>query len=245
VHNIFAVIIGSEILNRRRVDKHFDFLSTELLNRGYELSGSFVIKDEPSLIEQTFKFIKDIPNSIMFSFGGIGATPDDYTREVSAKIFRDGVMEFHNEAKTIIIDKFQESAYPYRVNMAKLPIDAKLLYNPISGVPAYYLDERFFFTPGFPEMAKPMILEVLERYFKPLKPKIRFSLKCESGENDLIEIMQQIPSSIELSSLPKILEDGKREVILSIASTNEELLKVWLGEIINFLKNKNINFIEE
>ena len=91
--HIYAVIIGTEILNARREDKHFHFLRDKLLQKGYELYASFVIKDERSLIENVFRLVKNDPDSILFSFGGIGSTPDDLTRETAAKVFTNGIIE--------------------------------------------------------------------------------------------------------------------------------------------------------
>ncbi|WP_051430047.1 molybdopterin-binding protein [Lebetimonas sp. JH292] len=86
--NIFQVIIGTEILNARREDKHFKFLRDELIKRGYELKASFIIKDDPLLIKNIFNFIKKTSNSYLFCYGGIGATPDDYTRNLAAEVFK-------------------------------------------------------------------------------------------------------------------------------------------------------------
>ena len=55
--------------------------------------GSFVIKDEPPFMADIYNLIKSDPKAVMFSFGGIGATPDDYTRKVAADVFTDGKME--------------------------------------------------------------------------------------------------------------------------------------------------------
>ncbi|WP_434658831.1 molybdopterin-binding protein [Sulfurimonas sp. NW9] len=79
--NFYAVIIGTEILNGRRVDKHFEFLKNELAKYGHELCASFVIKDDVRLMKRTYKMIRDDKEAVMFSFGGIGSTPDDLTRE--------------------------------------------------------------------------------------------------------------------------------------------------------------------
>ncbi len=61
----------------------------------------------------------------MFCFGGIGATPDDYTRQVAACVFTNNKMEFHEKAKELILNQFGEEAYPHRIEMGKLPLNAK------------------------------------------------------------------------------------------------------------------------
>ena len=60
-------------------------------------------------------------------FWWIGATPDDFTRQIAADAFTNSQMEFHEEAKKRIENRFKDEAYPHRVNMAYLPINAKLL----------------------------------------------------------------------------------------------------------------------
>jgi len=201
---IFAVIIGTEILNGRREDKHFKFLRDELLKRGYTLDGSFIIKDDKNLMKKTFEMIKSIPDSKMFCFGGIGSTPDDYTREVSAEVFSNG-MEFNEEFKQKIIDKFEEKAYPARIYMSYLPKNAKLLKNnPINGMCGYYIDDKYFFTPGFPDMAHPMVLEALEKFFPAQKIQKRYSILVYEKEGEFVDIMKQIPKEVEFSSLPKL-----------------------------------------
>ena len=85
--NFYAVIIGTEILNARRKDAHFEFLQKELAKYGHELFASFIIKDDSELIKQTYRMILEDKSAVMFSFGGIGSTPDDLTREIASEVF--------------------------------------------------------------------------------------------------------------------------------------------------------------
>jgi molybdopterin-biosynthesis enzyme MoeA-like protein len=239
--NFYSVIIGSELLNGRRADSHFKFLNEQLLKRGWEQKASFIIKDEPKFIESIFNLIKSDSNSVMFSFGGIGATPDDYTRKCAANSFTNGKMEINQNAKNAILDKFGKDAYPNRINMANLPIDAKLLKNIVTNVPGFYLQDRFFFVPGFPSMAQSMVIEALDKLYPHNKAKVRFSLKAFCSENDLIETMKIIPSSIDFSSLPQI--DGEnRSVVISVASYNKEEAKKYFDIFIKFLDKTDIKY---
>ena len=163
--NFYSVIIGTELLNGRRKDAHFAFINQQLLSRGWEQKASFVIADDTNLMENIFNLIKSDPNSVMFCFGGIGATPDDYTRVVAANVFTSGAMEFHGEAKNRILNQFADEAYPHRINMAYLPINAKLLTNVVNNVAGFYLEDRFFFTPGFPSMSQAMVVEALDKLY--------------------------------------------------------------------------------
>jgi molybdopterin-biosynthesis enzyme MoeA-like protein len=239
--NFYSVIIGSELLNGRREDAHFKFLNSELTKRGWEQKASFVIKDEPYFIEDIFNMVKNDPAAVLFSFGGIGATPDDYTREVAAKIFRDGKMEENSEALKCIIDKFGDEAYPHRVNMANLPLNSGLLKNVVTNIPGFHIDNRFFFVPGFPAMAHPMIVEALDSFYPENIAKVRYSLKAQCSENDLIDTMKKVPMSVDLSSLPQINGD-KRAVVISIASYKEEEAEKYFHMFLDYLDENSIEY---
>lgn len=237
--NFYTLIIGSEILNRRRVDAHFDFVSNELIKYGYTLKGSFVIADEPDLIVSTLAYLKSISNSIVFSFGGIGSTPDDHTRQAAANALRDGELTENKEARNIIIEQLGERAFPHAINMAMLPKNSDIIDNPFNKMPAFSIDKRFYFTPGFPEMSHPMIETILKTTItNPIKI-YRLSLTAFCRESELIETMKEMPSDVECSSLPKIYSDGSR-VVLSVASKNKELAEKSFSKFTTMLDNKKI-----
>jgi len=241
--HFYQVIIGSEILNRRRKDRHFDFLSTELTALGEKLHASFIIEDNKQLIENVFTLIKNDPESIMFSFGGIGSTPDDLTREIAAKVFTGKPLILHKEAKERIINQFGDDAYPHRIHMAELPENAGLLDNPVNNVPGFSLENRFFFVPGFPQMAHPMIKQALSNILPETKPIYRKTFTALVSENDLIEMMKKVPKEIELSSLPAF-SGNRRIAVISLCSKDSTLIKLWYEKFIEFMKNKKIAWVE-
>ncbi len=220
--HFFTLIIGTEILNRRRQDAHFDFVSKALASKGYKLSGSFVIEDDPALIVQTIRFIVSHPNPVLFSFGGIGSTPDDYTRKCASIALKDGQLLVHQEAKAIIEETLGDRAYPHAIKMAELPKDAMLLDNIINNMPAFSLEERYFFMPGFPEMSHPMVDTILEKLLPQSKVYYRHTLTALCKESLLIEVMEKMPKEVEFSSLPKLHDEGWR-VSISVASDDKAL----------------------
>lgn len=235
----FVLIIGTEILNRRRKDAHFDFVTKALAEKGHKLTGSFTIEDDPTLIVQTIQFIASQENAVLFSFGGIGSTPDDHTRRCAADALRNGEIVTHEEAKRIIVDKLGERAYPYSVRMAELPKGATLLENPVNKMPAFALDERYYFMPGFPEMSHPMVLSILDKMIPQKKETFRHTLTAHCKENVFIELMEKMPEGVEFSSLPKLYTDGWR-VTISIASDNALLAKESFDKYIQLLEEKKI-----
>jgi len=241
--HFYQVIIGSEILNRRRADRHFDFLSSRLLERGERLYASFVIADERSLIKDIFTLVKNDPQSYMFSFGGIGSTPDDLTREVAAEVFTGKPPITNEEAKRLIIEQFGEEAYPHRVGMAELPEGASLLDNPVNRVPGFSLQGRFFFVPGFPQMAHPMIAEALETILPRSKPLYRETFTALTSENDLIDMMRKVPKDLEISSLPAFC--GKRRIaVISVAGEDERSVRKCIDDFRSYMRSKKIEWVE-
>ena len=238
----FALIIGTEILNRRRIDKHFDFVTKALEDKGYTLSGSFIIGDDPDLIVRTIAFIASQQDAILFSFGGIGSTPDDHTRKCASMALRDGTLPIHDEAKQIIVDKLGDNAYPYSVRMAELPKGAKLLHNPVNNMPAFSLDERFYFMPGFPQMSHPMVEAILDKLIPAKTNYYRHTLTAACKENLFIEIMEKTPKGVEASSLPKLYPDGWR-VSISVASRNENAANDAFQHYIDLLENQKIPYV--
>ncbi len=236
--NFYAVIIGTEILNGRRIDAHFEFIKNALLQNGDELFFSVILKDDVELIKRTYKMILDDPNSMMFSFGGIGSTPDDLTRAISADIFTSSPLVRHEQFQKDILERFREKAYPNRIFMSDLPKGAALLKNPVNNMSGYYLEDRFFFMPGFPEMSHPMVDEAIRTFVPKKEQTSRYTLLAETSEDSLIHLMKALSSEIELSSLP-MFKNSKPHVELSLSSFNEELLK---NEFSNFtahlIKNK-------
>ena len=240
--NFYSVIIGTELLNGRRKDAHFAFLNQQLLSRGWEQKASFVIGDDTKLMLDVFNLIKSDPNSVMFSFGGIGATPDDYTREVAAKAFTNGSLEFHEEAKTRILNQFGSEAYPHRINMAYLPLNAKLLTNVVNNVAGFYLEDRFFFTPGFPSMSQAMVVEALDLLYPKSIEKYRKVMTINASENDLIDTMKKMPEHLDFASLPKIL-GSVRKVVISLAGYDKDEVDEYFQLFIDFCEENDIEFI--
>ena len=240
--NFYSVIIGTELLNGRRKDAHFAFLNEQLLKRGWTHKGSFVIKDEPEFIENTFKLIQSDPKSVMFSFGGIGATPDDHTRKCAANVFTSSNMEANEDAKKAILDKFGEDSYPHRINMSTLPLNASLLKNVVTNVPGFYLENRFFFVPGFPSMAQSMIVEALDKhYMKNDVEEFRLTLSAYVSENNLVDTMKETSSDVDMSSLP-IINGDKRYTVISICSNCKNKTQREFDKYVKYCEKNDIKY---
>ncbi len=211
-------IIGDEILSGKRQDAHLSFVVQALKARGLQLAWANFLGDIPVQITSSLK-ASMARADVVFSFGGIGATPDDFTRQCAADAA--GLpIERHLAAVAEIEAQYGESAYPKRVLMADFPQGATLIPNPINRVSGFAINEHYF-VPGFPEMSHPMILWVLDTYYPHLfhqQDYIEASiLVMEAGESKLIDLMNHILAKypdLKLFSLPKL--DKQRTTELGV-----------------------------
>jgi molybdopterin-biosynthesis enzyme MoeA-like protein len=239
--HFYAVIIGTEILNNRRQDKHFTFIRDLLSSHGHTLYANFIIKDDVNLLKNTFSMIHADADAVLFSFGGIGSTPDDLTRKIAADVFTGKSLTRHKKFEQDIIERFEEAAFPHRIHMADLPEGANLIQNPVNNMSGFELQHRYFFVPGFPQMAHPMIRSCIERFFPNAQKSYRKTFIADVSENRLIHLMNALPQEIELSSLP-MLTSGKAQVELSLSYTEETLLESEFAKFLTYLDENSISY---
>lgn len=213
-----AYIIGDEILSGKREDKHFSRIVTTLKTRGLSLAWCEYLGDDPARITSSLKRSM-AGDDIVFSFGGIGATPDDYTRQCAAAAAGIAITR-HAGAVAEVEAQFGERAYPNRVLMADFPAHAKLIPNPVNRVPGFSLADHHF-LPGFPEMAWPMMEWVLDTHYAHLfhrQPTIEAAiLVLDAGESQLLDLMNDIVRrfpQLRLFSLPRL--DTRRTIELGV-----------------------------
>jgi molybdopterin-biosynthesis enzyme MoeA-like protein len=200
-------IVGDEILSGKRQDKHLAKVIELLAARGLALSWAQLLGDDESQIAEAIVASR-ARGDLVLSCGGIGATPDDRTRQAAARAFGVALLR-HAEAQAVIVEQYGDKAFPHRVLMADFPEGAGLIPNPVNRVAGFYVGDHNF-VPGFPEMAWPMLEWVLDtRYahLRNLDPPVEFSLRAlgTAAESDLLELMEQTLAAypgIALSSLP-------------------------------------------
>jgi molybdopterin-biosynthesis enzyme MoeA-like protein len=219
------VIVGDEILSGRRVDKHLTKVIELLTVRGLQLSwAQYVGDDRPAIaavLERTFA-----SDDVVFVTGGIGATPDDQTRQAAAQARGVGIA-LHPEAAQLIHQRIikinAESANPLpphlidaspehrqRMRMGEFPVGATIIPNPYNQIPGFSLDDHYF-VPGFPVMAWPMLEWVLETRYADLfhhAPRAECSLLVfDQPESRVTPLMEQIEAAfpdVRVFSLPSV-----------------------------------------
>jgi molybdopterin-biosynthesis enzyme MoeA-like protein len=223
------IIVGDEILSGKRADKHL-VKGIELLKaRGLTLSFANYVGDDPERItdtlRQAFAGARE-RGEVVFSCGGIGATPDDHTRQCAARAL--GVdLELHPQAKVLITERMQDTAREqgttfnpdspdnvHRLNMGVFPAGCEVIPNPYNKIPGFRCvagSGAVHFLPGFPVMAWPMMEWVLDTHYAAHQRQhshVEKSIIVFGGmEATLTPLMQAIEAGhpeIRVFSLPSV-----------------------------------------
>lgn len=218
MNEIQLFVIGDEILSGKREDKHVPRVIAMLAERGMTLAGVRFLSDDETRIAEALRAARG-EGDVVLCCGGIGATPDDLTRQAAALAFEVPI-ERHPEAAALIHGRFDGEAPPNRLLMADFPQGADLIPNPVNQIAGFSIGDCYF-VPGFPDMATPMLAWVLDQHLRHLhnaEPPQEFRLRTYGprGEGDLLELMQETLSrfsEIKLSSLPSQGGGGMRRHI--------------------------------
>ncbi len=220
-----VVIVGDEILSGRRADKHLSKVIDLLSVRGLQLSWAHYVSDDRAAITEVLTRTFD-SDDVVFVTGGIGATPDDQTRQAAAKALGIEVAP-HAEAEKLIqarIDKMNAQGgtplpldspeHRQRMRMGEFPIGASIIPNPYNQIPGFCIREHYF-VPGFPVMAWPMLEWVLETKYAELfhhAPRAERSvLVFETPESRVTPLMEHIEADfdgIKVFSLPSVGDES-------------------------------------
>jgi molybdopterin-biosynthesis enzyme MoeA-like protein len=219
--NIGLVIVGDEILSGKREDKHLAKVIALLAARGLMLSWARYVGDDRQRITAA---LRDAfaGGDLVFSCGGIGATPDDHTRQSAAAAL--GVdLALHPQARELILARMRDLAVErglpfepdrpdnaHRLNMGVFPAGAAIIPNPYNKIPGFSVGDVHF-VPGFPVMAWPMIEWVLDHRYAHLHGATRMVERSVivfgSMEASLTPLMEDIEArfaDVKVFSLPSV-----------------------------------------
>jgi molybdopterin-biosynthesis enzyme MoeA-like protein len=228
-HRFHLIIIGDEILSGKRQDKHLSKAIELLAARGLALDGAAYVGDDPARITAVLKRAfeaSEEQGDIVFSTGGIGATPDDHTRQCAARALGRS-LALHPQAEALIRERMQDVAKQqgliyepdradniHRLNMGMFPVGSEIIPNPYNKIPSFSCGKKVanvHFFPGFPVMAWPMMEWVLDSQYKHLHRAVATQEKSVivmgAMEATLTPLMEQIEADhagIKVFSLPSV-----------------------------------------
>jgi molybdopterin-biosynthesis enzyme MoeA-like protein len=224
--NFGLIVIGDEILSGKRQDKHLGRLIELLAARGLSLSWAQLVGDDPVRITAALRQALD-SGDVVFSCGGIGATPDDHTRACAAQA-SGRPLAMHEQARELILGRIREMAQAkglayepqrpdniQRLQMGVFPQGATLVHNPHNQIPGFTLEGRaggaVHFLPGFPVMASPMMEALLDSRWahlhQALAERERAMIVRSANESVLTPLMQAIEAEfpgVKVFSLPSV-----------------------------------------
>ena len=245
--NFGLIIIGDEILSGKRQDKHLSKVIELLAARGLSLAWAQYLGDEPLRITAA---LRDAfaGTDVVFSCGGIGATPDDHTRQCAAAALGRPLL-LHPEAAELIMARVRLMAvekgwsadpdHPdtvHRLNMGRFPAGASLIANPYNQIPGFSVGDVHF-VPGFPVMAHPMIEALLDGRYAHLQgagaQEERSVVVYGAMEASLTPLMIELEArhpGVKVFSLPSVDHPVHgRHIELGVKGRGEGVLAAYQG----------------
>lgn len=229
---IRLILIGDEILSGRRQDKHMSHFIQLLAERGMQLSQVEIISDGQAeiaaVLQRSFA-----TGDIVFCCGGIGATPDDRTRQAAAQALGVG-LALHPEAERLITERCAENeragrgsgdmSLPenrQRLEMGVFPAGSDIVPNPYNKIPGFFINDHTF-MPGFPVMAWPMMEWTLDQRYSSLHHQVErvehSFVVFEMPESRIIPALEELERrwpGVKAFSLPS-LGKGRAHIDLGV-----------------------------
>lgn len=251
------LIVGDEILSGKRADKHMAKVIELLAERGLQLAYADYVGDAPERITATLSRAF-ASGDLVFSCGGIGATPDDHTRQCAARALG-RPLALHPQAEALIRERMQdvarEQGQPYepdrpdnlhRLNMGTFPEGAAIIPNPYNKIPGFSVG-HVHFVPGFPVMAWPMIEWVLDTHYLALFRQQawveRSVIVYGAMESALVPLMERLEAAyagVKVFSLPSVDHPQHgRHIELGVKGAGDEVLPAY-GDLLAGLRAEGL-----
>ena len=243
--DVFAgiIIIGNEILSGRTKDLNTSSISKWLNSIGIKVKEARVIPDDEKSIILTVNELRK-KFDYVFTSGGIGPTHDDITSESISKSFN-LKYEIQKEAFKILENYYSPGEFNEgRQRMAWMPSNAKLILNPASGAPGFYV-ENVFCLPGVPSILESM-LPGLTNNLVGGDPILSRTISLRTLESEIAKALKNVQEnnmSVDIGSYP-FFRQGKIGVSIVLRSKDKSKIEDCSLEILKFVKEKKIEIVE-
>ena len=237
------IIIGNEILSGRTKDLNTSSISIWLNSLGIKVKEVRVIPDIEQTIINTVNELRKKFDYI-FTSGGIGPTHDDITALSLSKAFN-LTYGLHKEAFKILETYYKPGEFNEgRQKMAWMPTEAKLILNPTSGAPGFYV-ENVFCLPGVPSILQAMLGGLSNELVGGL-PIISHTINLRTVESEIakpLTFVQDNNKDVDIGSYP-FFRAGKLGVSIVLRSENQSKINVCNSQILDFVNKKKIEILK-
>lgn len=151
-----VLLIGDELLSGRTQDVNLQTIAKFVAPLGVQIAEARVVADVPDEIVAAVNELRG-KYDYVFTTGGIGPTHDDKTADAIAAAF--GVdIDVHPEARAILEAHYKGASNlnEARLRMARAPIGATLVPNPVSKAPGFQMGNVFVMA-GVPSIMRGML----------------------------------------------------------------------------------------
>ena len=226
------LVIGDEILSGRTRDANMHYLSGQLTEAGIDLREVRVVSDDPDAIVSAVKALSADFETV-FTSGGIGPTHDDITADCIAAAFNASI-DVRDDARALLQAHYDRQGVELneaRLRMARIPVGAVLIDNPVSIAPGFTLGNVHVMA-GVPAVFQAMVATVLPTLTGGA-PLISKTYRIERGEGDIAGPLGTLAKDypdLSIGSYP-YQKDGRYGANIVIRGTDGGMIDAALAEL--------------
>ena len=226
------LVIGDEILSGRTRDANMHYLSGQLTAAGIDLREVRVVSDDPDAIVTAVKALSAGFETV-FTSGGIGPTHDDITADCIAAAFNASI-DVRDDARALLQAHYDHQGVELneaRLRMARIPVGAVLIDNPVSIAPGFTLGNVHVMA-GVPAVFQAMVATVLPTLTGGA-PLISKTYRIELGEGDIAGPLGTLAKDypdLSIGSYP-YQKDGRYGANIVIRGTDGGMVDAALAEL--------------
>lgn len=229
-----VLIIGDEILSGRTQDRNANYIAQYLTDLGIDLREVRIVPDVNEEIITALNALRS-RYTYVFTTGGIGPTHDDITAEAVARAFDVPLVEDPRAIELLQEYTRPEDLSPARRRMARIPLGAKLIANPVSKAPGFWI-ENVIVMAGIPKIMQAMLDNVAPELTTGT-PILSITVRAECRESDVASGLQEIALAypqVSIGSYP-FFENGVLGTNLVLRSRDDIALSAAHTDVIGLV----------
>jgi molybdenum cofactor synthesis domain-containing protein len=152
-----VLIIGDEILSGRTQDTNLAAIARYLGPFGVDVAEARVVADIKPQVISALNALREAHDYVITT-GGIGPTHDDITADCVAEAFGVTLYE-HPDILALMTARWGAELNAARRRMARIPVGASLVKNPVQGPPGFQIGNVFVLA-GVPQIMRGMLEDV-------------------------------------------------------------------------------------